>query len=177
MRLTEEQKKKVEANIGLVGKVIADKVHGTNQYRIYSYEDLYQIGCIGLCKAATTDSGGCFSTYAYRMIWNEICDALIYTNLRSSREILTSWDGGCDLKYEKFEYPEERSGVEEALIRIKSEACPSIRKGIEALFLKVQGYSGQEIGDHYGVSEKVVAAWVAKVRKYIKANPDLLRQI
>ena len=50
MRLTQEQKLKVEANMGLVGKVIADKVHGTNQYRIHSYEDLYQIGCIGLFK-------------------------------------------------------------------------------------------------------------------------------
>ena len=43
--------------------------------RIYSHDDLYQIGCIGLCKAAATDKGGCFSTYAYRLIWNEICDA------------------------------------------------------------------------------------------------------
>ena len=40
-------------------------------------DDLFQIGCIGLCKAAATDKGGCFSTYAYRLIWNEICTALI----------------------------------------------------------------------------------------------------
>ena len=25
-------------------------------------DDLFQIGCIGLCKAAATDKGGCFST-------------------------------------------------------------------------------------------------------------------
>ena len=63
--------------MGLVGKVIKDKVHGLGQAGMLSYDDLFQIGCIGLCKAAATDKGGTFSTYAYRLIWNEICDALI----------------------------------------------------------------------------------------------------
>lgn len=40
------------------------------------YDDIFRIGCIGLCKAAATDKGGTFFTYAYRLIWNEICDAL-----------------------------------------------------------------------------------------------------
>ena len=48
--------------MGLVGKVIKDKVHGVNGLGIYTYDDLFQIGCIGLCKAAATDKGGCFST-------------------------------------------------------------------------------------------------------------------
>lgn len=30
------------------------------------YDDVFQIGCIGLCKAAAIDKGGTFSTYAYR---------------------------------------------------------------------------------------------------------------
>ena len=49
-------------------------------------DDLFQIGCIGLCKAAATDKGGTFSTYAYRLIWNEICDALIYSTRRQAAE-------------------------------------------------------------------------------------------
>ena len=76
MKLTVEQQHKAEENMGLVGKVLADKVHG-RQFGSYTREDLYQIGCIGLCKAAATDKGGCFSTYAYRLIWNEICNALV----------------------------------------------------------------------------------------------------
>ena len=73
MTLTAEQQKKVEQNIRLVQKVINDKVHGPYQLGIYTYDDIFQIGCIGLCKAAATDKGGTFSTYAYRLIWNEIC--------------------------------------------------------------------------------------------------------
>ena len=59
MTLTQPQQRKVEQNLGLVGKVIKDKVHNPGQNSIYSYDDLYQIGCIGLCKAAYSDKGGC----------------------------------------------------------------------------------------------------------------------
>lgn len=86
MTLTQDQQKLVEKNMGLVGKVIKDKVHGLDQLRFFTYDDLYQIGCIGLCKAASSDKGGCFSTFAYRLIWNEICSALIYANRRAGRE-------------------------------------------------------------------------------------------
>ena len=77
MTLTVIQQRKVEENMGLVHQVIKDKVHGYNQWGFYIYDDLFQIGCVGLCKAAATDKGGTFSTYAYRLIWHEICDALI----------------------------------------------------------------------------------------------------
>ena len=60
MTLTQPQQRKVEQNLGLVGKVIKDKVHNPGQNSIYSYDDLYQIGCIGLCKAAYSDKGGCY---------------------------------------------------------------------------------------------------------------------
>lgn len=56
MTLTVEQQRKAEENMGLVHKVIGDKVHG-NRWGFYTYEDLFQIGCIGLCKAAATDKG------------------------------------------------------------------------------------------------------------------------
>ena len=45
MTLTQPQQKKVEQNLGLVGKVIKDKVHNPGQNSIYSYDDLYQ--CTG----------------------------------------------------------------------------------------------------------------------------------
>lgn len=89
MTINNVQRKQVEENMGLVGKVIKDRVHGMNGLGIYTYDDLFQIGCIGLCKAAATDKGGCFSTYAYRLIWNEICSALIYANRRAGKEIPT----------------------------------------------------------------------------------------
>lgn len=52
MKLNAEAQRKVEENLGLINKVINDKVHGPYHMGIYSREDLFQIGCIGLCKAA-----------------------------------------------------------------------------------------------------------------------------
>ena len=64
MTLTPKQQRVVEENMGLVTKVLKDKVLGRGQEGMFSFEDLQQIGYIGLCKAAATDKGGCFSTYA-----------------------------------------------------------------------------------------------------------------
>ena len=88
MTLTDMQQKKVEENMGLLHQVIHDKVHGYDQWGFYTYDDLFQTGCIGLCKAAATDKGGIFSTYAYRLIWHEICDALIQSTKRSADKVM-----------------------------------------------------------------------------------------
>lgn len=205
MILTREQQRKVEENMGLVGKVIKDKVHGTNRYGIYSYDDLFQIGCIGLCKAAATDKGGQFSTYAYRLIWNEICDALIYANRRMETELLIDYETlGQRLAHEdevSFLSPWNASGIDSSeavsdrsallvydwdqadpqtqlelksiLTQARKDAVPSVKKGIDALVLKTQGYTSREIGENYGVEPNVVTAWISKARKYLKNIPEL----
>lgn len=92
--LTNEQQIKVEENMGLVGKVIQDCVHTLGTGCIYDYDDLFQIGCIGLCKAAQTDQpeyNVAFSTYAYRLIRNEIYTQLEYAT-RRGREVATDPD-------------------------------------------------------------------------------------
>ena len=53
-----ETPEKVEENMGLVYKVLGDKLKGQSAVGSYTREDLFQVGCIGLCKAAATDKGG-----------------------------------------------------------------------------------------------------------------------
>ena len=75
--------------MGLVGKVIQDCVHTLDKGCIYDYNDLFQIGCIGLCKAAQTDQPGhkvAFSTYAYLLIRNEIYTQLEYATRRGREQ-------------------------------------------------------------------------------------------
>ena len=89
--LTAEQRVKVEENMGLVGRVIQDCVHTLDKGCVYDYDDLFQIGCLGLCKAAQTDRPGhkgAFSTYAYLLIRNEIYTQLEYAT-RRGRELAT----------------------------------------------------------------------------------------
>ena len=168
MTLTQPQQRKVEQNLGLVGKVIKDKVHNPGQNSIYSYDDLYQIGCIGLCKAAYSDKGGCFSTYAYRLIWNEICTALIYANRRAAKE--------CELIPEvlgKEDNLDEHHELSMILDRLEANASEAMAKGIRAIRLSAEGYSHAEIGSILGESGKCVAARISRTRKYLRSHPDL----
>ena len=143
-----EERKKAEENMGLVHKVISDKVHGTFQYGMYSREDLFQIGCIGLCKAVVSDRGGCFSTYAYRLIWNEICDALVSST---------------------------RNGKRETVVDVLPETGDFYDHEDKELQIE-KGYTSREIGERFGVKANLVCAWVSKARKYLR-NQEELRQM
>lgn len=172
MKLNAEQQKVVDENMGLVGKVIKDKVHGVGQLGIYSYDDIFQIGCIGLCKAAYTDKGGCFSTYAYRLIWNEICSALIYASKRTATEHPTDPEllakGSTMEEFSLDHYAD----VEAILNRALREAGGVTAKGIEAIRLTADGYTSREIGELMGASANNVTAWISKARKFLRQRPE-----
>lgn len=174
MKLNEKQQRIVTENIGLVGKVIQDKVHDVNRLCIYTYDDIFQIGCIGLCKAAYTDKGGCFSTYAYRLIWNEICTALIYSSKRSTKEISIN----PEIMTTPLLQEQESFGMAPVLWNIldRAEATASgvTAKGIRALRLMHEGYTCREIGAQMGVSPNNVSAWVSKARQYLQADQELM---
>ena len=174
MRLTEGQKQVVEENMGLVGKVIGDKVHNLNQGINYSYEDLFQIGCVGLCKAAATDKGGCFSTYAYRLIWNEICDFLI----RASRmeRFQYSYEEFWDLqKQEKTMDRNCLDLLEQKMLMqiVKERACGTTAKGITCLELSAQGYTSAEIGSYMKAEPSAVRMWMTAARRFLKEQPEI----
>lgn len=173
MSLTKEQQKKVEDNIGLVHKVIHDKLHAPYQVGSYAYDDLFQIGCIGLCKAVKTDKGGTFSTYAYRLIWHELCDAVIYATRRQIRET------ACDvIPYitTNSDTSEESSNLridlERMLLQTKKEATPTTAKGIDAMRKMAEGYTSGDLSGQLGASDKLVCAWVSKARKFVRAHPE-----
>ena len=174
MTLTKEQQKKVEENMGLVGKVIRDKVHGTNQLGIYTYDDIFQIGCIGLCKAAATDKGGSFSTYAYRLIWNSICDALIYATRRQKTEFSLEEEPLSGLTDHTEYFSALQFDLDTALCTARTNAAPSLQRGIDALQLMSQGYTSEEAGKKLGAPPNVVRALASKARKYLKSCPEVL---
>lgn len=173
--MTHEQQKKVTENMGLVAKVIREKVSPPYQVGMYTYDDLYQIGCIGLCKAVATDKGGTFSTYAYRLIWNEICDAMIYATRRQSREILIEDDSFLADSQTRFdlEEMEKREMTRAAVLKAKASATPFMVRCIDMLIRNSGGESCKEIGKSIGVSDKQVASYVSKARKYLKNHPDM----
>ena len=168
--MTLEQQRIVEEHRGLVGKVIKDKVHGLGQPGTPAYEDLFQTGCIGLCKAAMTDKGGCFSTYAYRLIWNEICDELARSTRLTQKEQSAE---AIDLRVEWQQNPLQTSELRHTLQQAKHTAPGVAAKGITCLELTVQGYSSQEIGNIFQAEAATIRMWMTKARRYLKGIPEL----
>ena len=166
--LTDAERQRVEENMGLVGWVIRDCVHQYS-HGVYDYDDLMQIGYMGLCKAVLADKPGCgaFSTYAYIIIRNELYSALEYATRR-----------GAELATDPAELPHEVSNeaMEQRLIcrelldrleKVEASASGVTAKGFQAIRLMVQGYSSREIGEQFGVQANHVTAWVAKARKQL----------
>ena len=176
MILTGKEQEKVAKNIGLIHRVIQDKLQPPYQVGMYSYEDLFQIGSIGLCKAAATDKGGTFSTYAYRLIWHEICDAMVYATRRQAKEILSDVTPYIAAEQET---PEElsdfRMDINRILEQAKAEAPPSTSKGIDAICMMSKGYTSSEIAVKMNASAKLVCAWVSKARKFLKSRPEFVQ--
>lgn len=167
--LTELQRRKVEENMGLVGLVIKERVHGIDQIGIFSYDDLFQIGCIGLCKAVQTDKPGrgAFSTYAYRLIYNEIMTKLDYATLRRREQTTDPDELPCIFLDDDLEQAESCQDLLALLDRAEQTATGVTAKGIRAIRLLVRGYTNREVGDLYGVSANNVTAWVAKARRHL----------
>jgi len=139
---------------------------------VYTKEDLYQIGCIGLCKAVKTDKAGhsaAFSTYASRLIRNEIYDALEYST-RHGREQATDPDNLPPAQLaDEFEQHTLRDALFVLLDQAEVSATGTVAKGIWAIRLLAQGYTSREIGERFDVPANHVTAWVAKARKYLAA--------
>lgn len=145
MKLTKEQQVKVEENLGLVYKVLGDKLKGQSSVGSYTREDLFQVGCIGLCKAVATDKGGTFSTYAYRLIWHEICDVLVKANRQRDAEVLDEHD---EYIADATSNEERKADIDLDVVRelraAKSTAPPHVAKGIDAMLLMAKGYTCRE---------------------------------
>lgn len=169
MRLTDEQRLLVEENMGLVKTVISQHVHAPNGLGVYDYDDLFQIGCIGLCKAAASfrPQGKPFSIYACVVIRNEIFGALTLATRKRAKELPLSLieeaPGGADASPKDVD-------VCVALDAVKRRMDGVCAKGVEALQLKVRGYSSAEIGEMYGVSANNVTAWIARARSRLKQD-------
>ena len=166
MKLNDEQRILVEQNTGLVGQVIKDKVRNISGIGVFTYQDLFQIGCVGLCKAAVEYTGaGRFSTYAYIIIRNEIFSALAKATTYKKHETGLNPDALCaDITLD-----DKNSDIQRTLEMALVHASGITAKGIMAIRLLIQGYSYREIGERMGgVSVNNVTALVSRARKYLK---------
>jgi len=176
MPLNEIQQKLVEDNMGLVGTVIKENVRNVNNLGIFTYQDIFQIGCVGLTKSAMNYKPGKdkFSTCAYIYIRNEIFNALDYATVRRRNEEITDPEIVHGLIPAQDEFEDNSSELDKMLEAAKSRATGVIAKGIDAIRLMADGYTCREIGELMGgVSANNITAWISKARAFLKDDPDI----
>ncbi|RFZ77615.1 sigma-70 family RNA polymerase sigma factor [Lacrimispora amygdalina] len=184
MKLTMKQQCLVESNLSIVHWVIVKNIHVNCTILGMSYEDLYQEGCIWLCKAASSydPSLSLFPTYAKKVIRNGLisycrrrCDKekhFVYLDVGDNGELLqgaierSTMDGSAfDISFlETLDLLDSRKAAYHGVARL----------GIEALALKIRGYSITEIAALYDVPPSHVGAWISRSAQKLRNDPAFL---
>ncbi len=148
------KQKLIEENMNLVYFTI-------NKYfpRYSNDEDMIQTGMVGLCTAAQywNESKGSFSTYAIRIIRNQLCNEHNYRNKHKKTLSLDyEYDGDFN-EGEVLTLGDMIAGQEDVDFDYSQEFCDTLSPHqLELVTLRKQGYSINEIGRRLGIKKQAV---------------------
>ena len=184
MHMNEEQRALVEQNLSLVGQTIARHIRYNEDICGMGYDDLYQEGCWALCRAAMAydqaGRGTPFSAFARPVVRNHLLD--------HCRRVLSKWEHlptvALDVPVsEDIPPPEywlqEVNGQEvwdaqilvDQLLEHGRRTCSGVaRLGVEALALKVKGYTGADIARMYHTKPNHVGAWISRAAAKLRGD-------
>lgn len=180
--LNAEQKILVEKNLGVVRFAIHKNIIVNDNLYGFEYDDLYQEGCIWLCKAALSYNEARdvkFATYAEKVVANGL---RTYCRLMCGKQkhhvSLPAQSEVDDIGYTAEQIPAEdflnrlmeEQDIFQLLHNCKQQYTGTARLGIEAIEWKVKGLSGAEIAKMYGVKPNLVGAWISRASKRLRQN-------
>lgn len=187
--LTKAQQELVAQNLPVVHWVICDYIHVNPTICGLEYSDLFQEGCLWLCKAAATykdDGRAQFSTYAKTVVKNGLlsyCRKVCNHRSHFSRLIIgehgeLAADGEA-LEPQADDFDARMSLVEtlSLLEASKQEYDGVARLGIEALALKLQGMRVTDIAEIYHVPPSHVGAWISRSAAKLRCDPRFLASL
>lgn len=181
-KLNTEQQMMVEEHLELVSIILNKYINANEQIRGLEYDDLYQCGCLALCKAAYHYDGRVkFETFAGTVIRNALLDECrkakaVYSRHLSYDASVHSDDDDGDSFAQMFgdDADINDSIFSEELMKIVQTAKKTHRgavlKGIEAIELRIKGYTGAEIARMYGVKNNNVTSWISKAASVLKSE-------
>ncbi|MDD4509340.1 MAG: sigma-70 family RNA polymerase sigma factor [Oscillospiraceae bacterium] len=183
--LNETQRRMVEGRLPVVHWAI--RKHITTNETIYGFEynDLFQEGCVWLCKAAVTFDATKkvkFETYAQTVVANGLrtyC-RLMCKKQKYQRPTPETADEDAPFALEQiadddlFEAMISEIDTLALLDALKAQYRGIVRLGIEAIEWKVKGLDGAEIAAMYGVKPTHVGAWIHRAAQRLRQNQMFL---
>ena len=182
--MDKKQQRLVEDNLHVVKLAIHKNIIVNDSLYGFEYDDLYQEGCIWLCKAAVSfdeTRNVKFSTYAERVVINGL---RTYCRLMCRHHIQLPAQKEQDEEVfsldqipaeDTLEQLFEEQDIYILLQSMKQQYSGTIRLGIEAIEWKVKGFSGAEIAKMYGVKPNLVGAWISRASSRLKKNSDFMK--
>ena len=173
--LTKDQIKLVEENISVIRSAIHSRIIADNRKIGLEAEDLYQEGCVLLCRAAQKydeSKNVSFRSFAYIVIVNGLISYCKKVNARQ-RVMMPLTDDDRD-RFMSGDASLEEQAAENDLLSflesVKKEYSGTVKLGIDVLILKAKGYSGAEIAKMYGVKPNLIGARQARAMKKLSGN-------
>lgn len=187
IKLYPSQKALVENHLFLVRLVIMQSIHVNETIYGFSYDDLFQEGCIWLCMAAVSynENLAQFPTYAKKVIRNGLisyCRQMCNKQRRIShleigeRGELTA-DGVVLEQEDHFRAYISLLETTSLLESMKNDYHGISRLGIEALELKIRGKRITDIAALYNVPASYVGAWISRSAEKLRNDPKFLSSI
>lgn len=187
--LNDEQRKLVESNLNVVFYAIHKFIIVNENIYGFEYDDLYQEGCIWLCKAAISfrqERKVKFESYAEKVVANglrtycrlmcakqkRICSVPLYSETDSEQFALDQIPFEDNL--------ESLFSTQDALLllhRMKQQYSGTVRLGIEAIEWKIKGYTCAEIARMYEVKPNLVGAWISRAASKLRQNEIFMRHL
>ncbi len=181
--LTDQQRDLVGQHLELVHKTIRRCIEANEDVCGMGYEDLYQEGSIALCWAAATYDGvsARFSTYASTLIRNHLLDQCKAVSVRQKHSCPLPIRSDCCDDEHTHSVPEPsvadktddligQLDISDLLAYCKNKYTGIARLGVEALELKVNGFSGADIVRLYHTEPNHVGAWISRAKQKVKAD-------
>jgi RNA polymerase sigma factor (sigma-70 family) len=183
--LTIEQYELVEKNLDIVKWAIFKHIEVNKNIYGFEYADLYQEGCLLLCHAAVKYDGELaqFGTFANIVVKNGLLDyCRSMCGKQKRRQYFTDFDsetGTHDISsphYDEAPYNERISETEldNLFCAIKKQYTGVALLGVQALELKVKGYSGADIAKMWGVKQNHIGAWISRAKAKLRRDKQFI---
>ena len=170
----------VKQNLSVVRRTIRRSIDTNESVCGMGFEDLYQEGCVALCHAASYNpqAGAQFSTYVETVIRNHLLDYC--RTLQAKRrygQVISLDDRREDsasrehlMSYDDRDRQINRLCLTQLLEHGRHSYSGVAKLGIEAMELKVKGYSGADIAELYGVEQRQVGAWISRAAQKLRKD-------
>lgn len=186
--LSEVQKNVIVENLEIVEWAIYKNIHANEQIQGLGYDDLYQVGCLALCHAAATYNGSTkFETYAQVVVKNKLLDhcravlkkqpSMLYLDAPAGDDSRSTLEGIISTDSEDSMNSLSEAEILKILDSVKTSYNGVALKGIEAIELKIKGYTGKEIAELYGVKSSHVGAWISRAAAKLRKDSQFLSMI